>query len=770
MDLLSHHDWLMSFGNMQTCFNDIAKVKIHQFANEAKSLDASNLRDITLPKRYALIASLLYQMQLKTKDGLVTMFCRTIASIHQSAKEKLEHLRIEHNDKLNNLLYFLSDILIDTHQNLSPEVIGKMVLDKCLSQGGSEALLRDCEQIIAYNSQNHLFLLAQFLNKKKRTTLFKLLRTLDIQSTTQDQALKEALAFVLDQEHDNNDFISWDLDLSFASKDWRKLIVRKQQGKTTVLKKHFELCVFSYLATYLKSGDLCVKGSEAYSDYRDHLLDWEACDAEVSSYCKAIGIPDNPKDFVVELQQKLEDLSKKVDQQYPEIEELVIDKEGVPTLKRRKAKTITHKTKRIMQEITRRMPERDIVEILCNTHHYTGWANFFGPISGSEPKIDNPIEKYILTVFAYGTSMGATQAARHISEVSPHMLSWINRRHVTPKILDKSLTALINACSDFMLIKAWGDGSSCAADGTFCSIFQENLLAEYHIRYGGTGGIAYHHVSDTYVALFSTFIPCGVWEAVEIIEAFMQNESEIQPDTVHSDTQGQSTPVFALSYLLGIKLMPRIRNWKDLILFRPYKGIRYEHIDSLFSGVINWELIETHWKDLMQVVISIKQGKISTSVLLRKLTSYSTQNRLYLAFQELGRVIRTLFLLEYISNIELREKITDTTNKTENYNQLTTWLHFAFEYVIIASNDAVEQEKAIKYNTLIANAIILQNIIDMTVIVYQLIQEGYAIGIEDLQHMSPYIREHIKRFGNYVINLNKIPKKISELLNLKLWN
>jgi len=78
----------------------------------------------------------------------------------------------------------------------------------------------------------------------------------------------------------------------------------------------------------------------------------------------------------------------------------------------------------------------------------------------------------------------------------------------------------------------------------------------------------------------------------------------------------------------------------------------------------------------MQVVISIQKGKISTSVLLRKLTSYSTKNRLYLAFQELGRVIRTLFLLEYISNVELREKITDTTNKTENYNQLTAWQRY----------------------------------------------------------------------------------------------
>ncbi|WP_411144419.1 Tn3 family transposase [Streptomyces sp. x-80] len=40
----------------------------------------------------------------------------------------------------------------------------------------------------------------------------------------------------------------------------------------------------------------------------------------------------------------------------------------------------------------------------------------------------------------------------------------------------------------------------------------DNLLAETSIRYGGFGGIAYHLVADTYIALFSRFIPCGAWK------------------------------------------------------------------------------------------------------------------------------------------------------------------------------------------------------------------------------------------------------------------
>ena len=169
----------------------------------------------------------------------------------------------------------------------------------------------------------------------------------------------------------------------------------------------------------------------------------------------------------------------------------------------------------------------------------------------------------------------------------------------------------------------------------------------------------------------------------------------------------------------------RIRNWKDLKFFRPTKNAKYKHIDSLFNDTIDWDLIETHWPDLMQVVLSIRAGKMSSSLLLRKLNNYSRKNRLYRAFQELGHVIRTQFLLEYISNVELRETITATTNKVEQYNQLCDWTSFG-SVELVASNDENEMEKAVKYNDIITNSVILQNIIDMSDIIHQLTQEGAA--------------------------------------------
>jgi TnpA family transposase len=121
--------------------------------------------------------------------------------------------------------------------------------------------------------------------------------------------------------------------------------------------------------------------------------------------------------------------------------------------------------------------------------------------------------------------MGAAQAARHMRGISPHDLGATFMRHVTSDKLDRASAQVINAYLKLDIAKVWGDASTVAADGTMVETLLDNLLAEWHIRYGGYGGIAYHHVADNYIALFSHFIPCGVWEAVYIIEGLLKQLS-----------------------------------------------------------------------------------------------------------------------------------------------------------------------------------------------------------------------------------------------------
>ncbi len=157
---------------------------------------------------------------------------------------------------------------------------------------------------------------------------------------------------------------------------------------------------------------------------------------------------------------------------------------------------------------------------------------------------------------------------------------------------------------------------------------------------------------------------------------------------------------------------------------------------------------------MMRVALSIKTGKITPSMILRRLGTYSRKNKLYFAFRELGRVIRTRFLLNYISDIELRRSIHAATNKSEEFNNFVKWLFFGGEGVI-AENVRHEQRKIIKYSHLVANMVILHNVQWMSRKLKELQAGGYPVGEPVLKGLSPYRFAHINRFGDYMLDLDR---------------
>jgi TnpA family transposase len=311
----------------------------------------------------------------------------------------------------------------------------------------------------------------------------------------------------------------------------------------------------------------------------------------------------------------------------------------------------------------------------------------------------------------------------------------------------------------------WGLGKSGSADGTKWDLYPQNLMSEYHIRYGGYGGIGYYLVADSYIALFSRFSTCGSWEGHYILDFVTENDSEVQPEIVHSDTQGQSAPIFGLANLLGIQLMPRIRNWKDLRFYRADPDIRYEHIDELFTEQIDWTLIETMLPDMLRVALSVKAGKITPSSILRRLATYSRKNKLYFAFRELGRVVRTKFLLQYMSDIDIRRMISVATNKSERFNQFADFLLFGGKGMI-AENVRDEQRKVIKYNHLVSNLVILHTLVTMSEALKKMVEDGHTIDQEALACFSPYQTEHINRFGEYELRSRQEITPMESAMNI----
>ena len=765
--LLAKFERLMSFGDAKRLFSTIATTKIKHFAAYARTLDAAEFQDILLPKRRTLLLSLLYQSQVKARDNLVSMFLKRLATIHNRGKERLEQIREEQRAMTEALLGIFGEVLDANDATNNETILGRQVKSLIQTHGGSEKIRASWSEVTAYNNDNYLPLLWQYYSHY-RASLFKLIQGLDLRSTTQDQSVIEAVTFLLDNQHRRGKWLPPTVELDFVSEAWRKLIKTEKRNEPMYLRRPFEICIFSYLANELKTGDICVEGSESFADYREQLLSWEECQESLKSYCEELDFPLEAEEFVATLKTKLSQLSHEVDELCQQGDFISINKDGEPVLKKIQAQPGSTEAAALEKAILQRMPERSILDILCNVEHWLNWTRHFGMLSGSEPKIDKPQERYILTAFAYGCNLGANQMARHAKrKVTSHALSYTNRRHVSAKKLEAAIRDIINSYNRFNLPKIWGTGKRAAADGTKFNIYENNLVAEYHIRYGGYGGIAYHHVADNYIALFTHFITCGVWEAVYILDGLLKNTSDIQPDTLHADTQGQSAPVFALSYLLGIKLMPRIRNWKGCTFYRASADDKYQYLEPLFGDVINWELIKTHWQDLMRVVLSIRAGKLMPSTILKKLGTYSRKNRLYQAFRELGRVVRTMFLLQYISDMGLRRQITACTNIVESYNGFSNWLFFGKDGQI-TDNDPIEQEKRLKYLDLVANSIILQNAFDISSIIRSLSAEGYVINPRTLATLSPYLTGHLKRYGDYIVDFDNLPQPLETAMFISI--
>lgn len=145
---------------------------------------------------------------------------------------------------------------------------------------------------------------------------------------------------------------------------------------------------------------------------------------------------------------------------------------------------------------------------------------------------------------------------------------------------------------------------------------------------------------------------------------------------------------------------------------------------------------------MIRVAMSIQSGKITPSTILNKLGTYSKKNKLYQAFRELGRVIRTMFLLKYMADEELRGTIQAATNKSEAFNGFTKWIFFGGEG-IIAENDREKQRKVIKYNHLVANCLIFYNVFSLSRILHDYMQEGNDYDEELISYLSPYMLRHM---------------------------
>jgi TnpA family transposase len=228
----------------------------------------------------------------------------------------------------------------------------------------------------------------------------------------------------------------------------------------------------------------------------------------------------------------------------------------------------------------------------------------------------------------------------------------------------------------------------------------------------------------------------------------LYHESDLKIEEHYTDTAGFTDHVFAMMHLLGFKFAPRIRDLGETKLYIPKGDHNYESLTPLIGGTINIEQIRTHWDEILRLAASIKQGTVTASLMLRKLGSYPRQNGLALALRELGRIERTLFILDWLQSIELRRRVNAGLNKGEARNALARAVFFNRLGEMRDRSFEQQRYRASGLN-LVTAAIVLWNTVYLERATQYLKAQG-QINDELLKYLSPLGWEHINLTGDYV--------------------
>jgi hypothetical protein len=248
-----------------------------------------------------------------------------------------------------------------------------------------------------------------------------------------------------------------------------------------VLRRHFEIAVFSQLLWDLKSGDLYVEGSDQYADYREQLISWEEYAEQLEMYGTQVALPTDGKAFVATLRDWLHTRIQQTDEGFPSNQDLSFEKGEL--ILHPLAKQVDPEGFALLERIVaERLKPISILHAVMHTEQWLNWTRFFAPLSGHASKLDDPVARYLAIAFCYGCNLGPSQTARSLSGVDRRDLSWVNQHHITEEKLDEAIRAVIAAYNRFQLPTFWGTGKRASADGTKWEMYEQNLLADREVK------------------------------------------------------------------------------------------------------------------------------------------------------------------------------------------------------------------------------------------------------------------------------------------------
>ncbi|MEW6752837.1 MAG: Tn3 family transposase [Candidatus Latescibacterota bacterium] len=526
--------------------------------------------------------------------------------------------------------------------------------------------------------------------------------------------------------------------------------VRREDG--TLDRRLWEVGLAMTIKESLKAGDLYLPSSKRHVSFANMIYSDDRWAQERPRAYEELSLPTEPKAALDGLRAEFEGVARQVEQGLATNPFVGVGEEGLRLHRGQEDRYDPPRSVRnLRRAIEEYLPEVRIEDLLWKVESECGFLKEFTPPGDRDSRVENLPVALMAAIVAQGTNLGVAGMAKSNQEVSADTLQHVVKWYVREDAIRAANASIVDYINRLPLASVWGDGAFSSSDGQRFAIRGSSLLGSFYPRYFGyyeRGITVLTHTSNQFSVFATQAISCSEREAMYVLEGLLENDTVLRHRDHTTDTHGFTEQLFGLCFLLGFSFMPRLADLADQQLYKLDRATTYGSLEPVFRGTLDLDLAEEQWDELVRVVASMKHRTAKTQDVMQRLINASPADRLAKALTALGRAVKTIFGLRYISDEGLRRRIQLQLNRGEARHHLAKHLFWSHRGEF-SRGDLQEVMCKASCLSLLSNAVIAWNIQAMDQILSEMKREGRLVSEEDLAHVWPLAWKHVSPNGMF---------------------
>ncbi len=737
-------EFLKEFNLDFSLLKNINANRLIQLYRMASRYEPYAFRDFKENKRYALLVILLLNLSKDLIDKAFEIHDRQMLNLFSKGRKAQDEIQKNNAKKVIHFTNIGKALIKAKEEKLDPF----KALESIINWEGFVSSVNEAENLVRPIDYDYLDLLEKRFYFLRRYTP-KFLNLLEFKSTKANEPLLQGINILKEINENGKRKIPEEAPTDFISKRWSKYVFEKNNN---INRHYYEMAVLSELREHIRAGDISISGSRQHMDFEEYLIskhEWATkkkyIELPISLSCKEFF-----KERTNSLNQRLKWISENIDK----IEDISIEDGKISFA--RLEKDTPQNAEILSSKLYNLVPKIKLTDLIIDIANLTGFhEEFIHASTNKKPEKDEFIA-LIAALLAMGTNIGLSKMADAVSDITYKQMAYISQWRLHEDALTRAQAKLVNFHNKLSMSKYWGDGTTSSSDGMRIQLGVSSLHADSNPHYGiGKGTTIYRFTSDQFSSYYAKIINTNSRDATHVLDGLLNHETDLNILEHYTDTAGYTDQVFGLTHILGFYFAPRIRDLSDIKLFSLKEIDTFKKVDIL-HGKINEKIINENYDDVLRVASSIKEGRVSSSMILGKLGSYSRQNGISTALREMGRIEKTIFILDYLSSKDLRRKIHRGLNKGEAMNGLARALFFGKQGELRERTLQNQLQRASALNILI-NIISIWNTIYLEKAV-EYLKQTEEVDETLLKHISPLAWEHINFLGEYMFDMEYIAR------------